>query len=164
MRKIILAVASIILLSTALSWAQGPGGPMEKRRERMQDLAMWKLLEVLDLSGEQTDKFLPALREMQKQEEQLQEQRRMLLQELERIITQGESEKEVREVIQQLRMLGKQGEAVRERFFAQAESILTVQQLGRLVLFQDRFERRMREMMREMQEEKMREFQEKRGG
>lgn len=163
MRKFIYLLSALVLTSTLTLWAQGFGGPPpQERRERLQDLAVWKMLEVLDLSQEQTDKFLPALREMQKQEGELQEQRRKLLMELERRMTQGGSEKEVREVIQELRMLGKQGEAVRERFFNQAEKILSVQQLGRLVLFQDRFEKRMREMMRQMQEEKWHQFQKNR--
>ena len=161
MRKIIITALALILLSSSLTRAQGPGGPPERRREKLQDLAIWKMLEVLDLSQEQTDKFLPALREMQKQEARLQEERKKMLDELERAMTQGGSEKVVRQIISQVRQLGKQGEEIRERFFTQAESILTIQQLGRLVLFQDRFERRMREMMREMQEQRMREMQEK---
>ena len=161
MRKMIMAALALILLSSSLIWAQGPGGSPERRREKLQDLAIWKMLEVLDLSQEQTDKFLPALREMQKQEARLQEERRKMLDELEKAMTQGGSEKEVRQIISQIRQLGKQGEEIRERFFTQAESILTLQQLGRLVLFQDRFERRMREMMREMQEQRMQEMQEK---
>ncbi len=160
MRKIIILLSALLLTGTVSVGAQGFGGPPpQERRERLQDLAVWKMLEVLDLSQEQTDKFLPALREIQKQEAQLQEQRMSLLQELERRMTQGGSEKEIREVIKELRMLGKQGEAVRERFFSQAESILSVQQLGRLLLFQDRFEKRMREKMRQMQEEKWHQFQ-----
>jgi hypothetical protein len=163
MRKIIILLSVLLFTGAVTAWGQGFGGPSpQERREKLQDLAVWKMLEVLDLSQERTDRFLPALREMQKQEAQLQEQRMRLLQELERRMTQGGSEKEVREVIQQLRMLGKQGEAVRERFFNQAESILSVQQLGRLVLFQDRFEKRMREMMKQMQEEKWHEFQKNR--
>jgi len=161
MRKMALAALALILLSSSLICAQGPGGPPERRKEKLQDLAIWKMLEVLDLSQEQTDKFLPALREMQKQEARLQEERKKMLDELERAMTQGGSEKEVRQIISQVRQLGKQGEEIRERFFTQAESILTIQQLGRLVLFQDRFERRMREMMREMQEQRMHEMQEK---
>jgi len=161
MRKIIMATLAFILLSSSLIYAQGPGGPPERRREKLQDLAIWKMLEVLDLSQEQTDRFLPALREMQKQEARLQEERKKMLDELERAMTQGGSEKEVRQIISQVRQLGKQGEEIRERFFTQAESILTIQQLGRLVLFQDRFERKMREMMREMQEQRMHEMQEK---
>jgi len=163
MRRAVILSTALFFICTVPLWGQGLGGPPpQERRERLQDLAVWKLLEVLDLSREQTDKFLPALREMQKQEAQLQEQGMRLLQELERNMTQGGSEKEIREIIGQLRMIGKQGEAVRERFFSQAESILSTQQLGRLVLFQDRFEKRMREMMKQMQEEKWREFQKKR--
>jgi hypothetical protein len=161
MRKIIMAGLALILLSSSLIYAQGPGGPPERRREKLQDLAIWKMLEVLDLSQEQTDKFLPALREMQKQEARLQEERKKMFDELERAMTQGGGEKEVRQIISQVRQLGRQGEEIRERFFTQAESILTIQQLGRLVLFQDRFERRMRETMREMQEQRMQEMQEK---
>ena len=161
MRKIIITALALILLSSSLIYAQGPGGPPERRREKLQDLAIWKMLEVLDLSQEQTDQFLPALREMQKQEARLQEERKKMLDELEKAMTQGGSEKEVRQIIYQVRQLGKQGEEIRERFFTQAESILNIQQLGRLVLFQDRFERKMREMMREMQEQRMHEMQEK---
>ncbi len=161
MRKMTVAALALILLSSSIIYAQRPGGSPERRREKLQDLAIWKMLEVLDLSQEQTDKFLPALREMQKQEARLREERSKMLDELERVMTQRGSEKEVKQIIYQIRQLGKQGEENRERFFDRAESILTIEQLGKLVLFQDRFERKMREMMREMQEQRMHEMQEK---
>jgi Mg2+ and Co2+ transporter CorA len=134
----------------------------EKRKERMQDLAVWKMLEVLDLSDEQTDKFLPALRQMQKQEERLQMERQRVLDELERALSGGE-EREVSDLIGQIKELERQAASIREDFFRQAGSILTVPQLGKLILFQDRFEKRLREMMMEQQMERWRQMQEKKG-
>lgn len=159
MKKYLVTICLFVLANLAVTLAQGPGEPPERRRERMQDLAVWKMLEVLDLSQEQTDRFLPALREMQKQEARLEEERRKLLDDLEQALSQEGDSKRIASIVQQLRGLGKQGIEAKEGFFRQAEDILTVQQLGKLILFQDRFERRMREMARELNEQKMREFQ-----
>jgi hypothetical protein len=122
----------------------------------MEDLMAWELLVVLDLSQEQSDRFLPVLRQMQKGKAQLRQQRRELLNHLERVLSEGEGPGEIDQTIKELRELGRQETAVREEFFGQAEDILTIQQLGKLVLFQDKFERHMREIIRELREDRMR--------
>ena len=163
MRKYLMTMGAIFLANLALVWAQGPDDMPERRRERMQDLAIWKMLEVLDLSDEQTDRFLPAFRQMQKQEARLQEERRRLIDELEQALSQGGKPQRINNLIQQVRGLERQGEEIKEGFFKQAEDILTIQQLGKLILFQDRFERHLREMIRQTREERMRELQEREG-
>ena len=162
MRIIKCSLTWLLLLGSVSVWAQMGKEMPEKRKERMQDLAVWKMLEVLDLSDEQTDRFLPALRQMQKQEERSQMERLRLLDELEQALSEGE-ERKVSGLIGQIKALGREGMAVREDFFRRAESILTVPQLGKLILFQDRFEKRLREMMMEQQMERWRQMQEKKG-
>ncbi len=159
MRKYIVFLGIILLAGLASSWAQGPQNQPERRRERLQDLAVWKMMEVLDLSQEQTDRFLPAFREMQKKESALQDRREMLLAQLEKELSDKARSKELTGIIGQLQDLTRQTAENRENFFSQAQEILTVQQQAKLVLFQERFEQHLRDMMRQLREEKWRQGQ-----
>ena len=82
----------IFLLTTQAVKAQRPPahpfpeeGKRERLREEIETMKMWKMLEVLDLSQEQSDKFLPVWREMQKAQKDFRDRREDLLKSLETV-------------------------------------------------------------------------------
>ncbi|HEX9913188.1 MAG TPA: hypothetical protein VGB01_08085, partial [candidate division Zixibacteria bacterium] len=106
MRKIkslvILLLAFSFLLAGKTLYAQGPPGrpfPEEGKRERLKEeietMKMWKMLEALNLSQEQSDKFLPAWRELQKAQKVFRERRENLFRMLEMALME-EKAKEVK--------------------------------------------------------------------
>lgn len=152
----------VFLLAAQAGYAQRPPGhpfPEEGKRERLREeietMKMWKMLEVLDLTQEQSDKFLPAWRETQKAEKTFREKREDLLKSLEAVLGEEKpDEKKIREILGQLDKERLQMEEVQQRFRQKAEGVLTLQQQARLLLFEDRFEKRMMEIIRQYREKR----------
>ena len=118
-------------------------------------MKMWKMLEVLDLTQEQSDKFLPAWREMQKAEKTFREKREDLLKSLQAVLGEEKlDEKKIREILGQLDKERLQMEEVQQRFRQKAEDVLTLEQQAKLLLFEDRFEKRMMEIIRQYREKR----------
>ncbi len=155
-------LALILLLSAQSVRAQGPGGrpfPEEGKRERLRQeietMRMWKMLEVLNLSQEQSDKFLPAYRELQNRQKDFREKREDLLRALE--LTLGEEkpdEAKIKDIFGQLEKERLQLEEVQRKFREKAEEILTLEQQAKLMLFEDRFEKKMMEIIRQYREKR----------
>jgi Spy/CpxP family protein refolding chaperone len=152
----IMIIALGLLLTAQTLKAQGPmGGPLagDKRkeiREEIETLKMWKMLEALDLSPRQSDEFLPAWRELHEAQNSFRERREELFRELEAAFGEEQKirERRIREILTQLDEERARLEDAQQRYRAKAERILTLEQQAKLLLFEERFEGRMMEMIR----------------
>ena len=160
-RVLVLVSLSLALLAPAGLFAQGPPhhpgdrsghmGERKKIRENIETLRMYKLLEALDLTSEQSTQFLPALKEFQDARKKFQEERRELLMELEAALEPQEvNEKELEETLAALEDARKEFHSESETFFEKARTMLTSEQRARLHLFEERFERRLKESIRQI--------------
>ena len=160
-RVVILISLSLIMLAPVKLFAQGPphrpdGTPsgMEERkkiRENIETLRMYKLLEALDLTPDQSAEFLPALKEFQDAKRKFQEDRRAFLQELEDALESEEiDEKKLEQTLAALEGTREEFQAEFVKFLQKAGTMLTLQQRARLQLFEERFERRLRDSIRQM--------------
>lgn len=152
-----------IFVFTALAvYAQRPParpfpeeGKRERLREEIQTMKMWKMLEVLDLTDEQSNDFLPAWRELQKAQKDFRERREELLKSLEAILGEAmPAEGKIKDILGQLEKERSQFEEVQQRFRQKAQEVLTLEQQAKLLLFEDRFEKRMMEIIRQYRERK----------
>ena len=129
-------------------------GPNPARRaERFDMLMKLKLVEALDLSTEQGDRFLPVFNQYRQRTQRLLRARGELMQDLTRhvrirmgALEEGEdngelSERELKEHLAKLGELRRQQEANREEFYQNAGRTLSTEQLARLVVFEERFAR-----------------------
>ena len=151
-----------LLLSFVLSpriFAQGPPvrgdrperwEERERIRENIETLRMWKLLEALDLTSEQSTQFLPALKDFQNAKKRFEEKRRELLRELEITLESKKEEKKLKETLMSLEENRKQFQMGLERFLEKAKATLTLEQQAKLLLFEEKFEKRMRETIKQM--------------
>lgn len=124
-----------------------------RRAERFEMLMKMKLVEVLDLSPEQGDRFLPVFNRYRQKTQELLRARREVMQALARHVrTQmgdleadespaGLSEKELKEHLARLDELRRQLEANREEFYDRAGRVLSTEQLARLTVFEEMFAR-----------------------
>jgi len=150
----------IFLLTAQTVHAQRPPAhpfPEEGKRTRLREdietMKMWKMLEVLDLSQEQSDKFLPAWREMQKAQKDFREKREDLLKSLEAVLGEEKpDEGKIRDILGQLEKERSQLEEVQQRFKQKAQEVLTLEQQAKLMIFEDRFEKKMMEIIRQYRE------------
>jgi len=161
-RRIVMLISlSLILLAPTSLVAQGPrhhpGGPpagteeMENIRENIETLRMYKLLEALDLTSEQSAEFLPALKEFQDAKRRFFDDRRNYLKELENALeSEIIDEKKLEGILAALESNREEFQAETAKFFKRTRQMLTVQQRARLQLFEERFERRLWDRVRQM--------------
>jgi len=130
-------------------------GKRERLREEIETMKMWKMLEVLDLSQEQSDKFLPAYRELQNTQKDFREKREDLLKSLELVMGEKEpDESKIKDIFGQLEKERLQLEEAQQRFRTKVQEILTLEQQAKLMLFEDRFEKKMMEIIRQYREKR----------
>jgi len=116
-------------------------GPQFKYGKYIEQFRLLKLLELLDLQESQELEFIAAFHKMRRERRLLHEKRITLVAELAdglrgRTISDHEIDRYVREISE----LNKQERRVVVDFLVVARRILTPQQLGQLIVFQERFE------------------------
>lgn len=158
----ILTAGILILLAQTL-FAQPPMDPerREMMRERIETLKLWKMIEFMDLSSEQSDEFLPILHEFQKAKKELEMARRQLFKDLEEELESKEpDEKTIEDILFELEENRVKLEKERERFIMNSSNALSRIQLGKLLLFEQRFERELRDTIRKFRMKPGRHFEE----
>jgi Spy/CpxP family protein refolding chaperone len=121
----------------------------ERMRERIETLRLWKMIEVLDLSPEQSDKFLPLLHEFQKARNELEMDSRNLFEDLEEELHSKEpSEKKIKDILLNLEKNRQELENARNTFLTSSREVLTTIQEAKLIWFEHNFEKKLRDTIR----------------
>jgi Spy/CpxP family protein refolding chaperone len=161
MKRILIPIVLILFLApTGMVFAQGPPSSAddrssrreerEKIRENIETLRMWKLLEALNLTAEQSTQFLPVLKEFQTAKRSFEDSRRDLLEELETALETSPNEEKLKEILTKMENNRKQFLAESESYLEKAKSILSIEQQAQLFLFEEKFERRIRETIEQI--------------
>jgi Spy/CpxP family protein refolding chaperone len=161
MKRMLIPIFLILLLIPAgLVFSQGPPSSTDERpgrredrekiRENIETLRVWKLLEALNLTEEQSTKFLPALKEFQTAKKSFEDRRKDLLEELETTLNAGPNDKKLTEILTEMENNRKQFLVATDSYLEKAKSILTIEQQAQLFLFEDKFERRIRETIEQI--------------
>ena len=124
-----------------------------ERSQRFDMLMKMKLVEVLDLTPQQGDKFLPAFNQYRSQNQRLLRARGEIMQGLARYVRtktgnlepdeerQEFSDRELQEQLVQLAEIRQKQEANRDQFYREAGGVLSVSQIARLTVFEEMFAR-----------------------
>ncbi len=124
--------------SEGMPW--GPGGNKNQLRERLEMIKMWKLVEMLELTPEQSTVFFPIYNAHEKTLEELRENQRNLLQELEiEVSAEDLDEKTVNGIIDSIVTLKTRQCESQLEFYDQVSQVLTTRQQAMLALFEKRF-------------------------
>ncbi|OGC76760.1 MAG: hypothetical protein A2145_01245 [candidate division Zixibacteria bacterium RBG_16_40_9] len=123
----------------------------EKMHDRVESLRIWKLLEILDLTEEQSNVFLPAFREFQKNEGNYNQNRRELLDQLQKSL-EDKDQRKMSEIVSKLKQNRLQMEQNRVQFLSKVDKILSPEQQAKFLLFQNRFEGRLRTEIMELRQ------------
>jgi Spy/CpxP family protein refolding chaperone len=158
-------LALIILLGFAGSaMAQGwmdeppPDGPppfsdgprAEKIRERIQTVKIWKLTETLELTPEQSQKFFPVYNAYQDARMALEKERFDTFHELSDLLDKEQpSDKEIIALLDKLDSFDGKIQANQAKFRNNVKDILTIQQLGRLYVFEVQFMQQIRGIVKD---------------
>lgn len=109
--------------------------------KHIEQFRILKLLELLDLQEDQELGFITAFHSMRRERRQLHEKRIALVDELaDGLRMETAPDMEINRLIRDISKLGNQQERVMEDFLSEAQKILTPSQLGRFIVFHERFE------------------------
>ncbi len=127
----------------------GMGRGMGMHEKNLENLRLLKLLEILDLDDVQNDRFIAAF-------SLFRNKNRDLNQELEKetdiladlIKSENPGENEIMQQVEKIRELKRQRMAIYDEFHAKVSEILTAVQMGKMTVFEERFERELLESIR----------------
>ncbi len=147
----IIGYLPLFLLISGLTYSQPL--PKERIREQIETIRMWKLTEALNLSEEQSMRFFPLFNKWEREKRQLDEERNRLLDQLENILDQERpKEREIKSLLKRLEENQTRRAKGRKDFWLQVSEILTLKQRAEYLIFQRNFERRIREIIKNIRE------------
>ncbi len=153
--QIVSGALVLVLAANSIGAAQmrrrpRPPEERQKMQERLAMLRELKLIEVLELSEEQSTQFLPLFKAYQKKRGLLAAKRDVVLQELGILLEEeGTSDQKLQEKIDRLGELRREQGQLDAEFFAKGRTILTPRQVARMAVFEVRFERAILEQLRD---------------
>jgi hypothetical protein len=116
-------------------------GRFEEQRKHLEQFRMLELLKLLDLEEDQEVPFLTAFKDLRTQQRRLQKEKQELLAKLEeRLRSESIDDEEIHETIGDILALGREKVEIEEGFIENARKILSAEQLGKFVVFQEQFE------------------------
>ncbi len=131
----------------------GTMGPQVKQRKYLEQFRLLKLLELLDLEEEQEVDFITAFHSMRQQRRVLHEKKKVLVNNLADGLRAGTiTDNEIKQLIKEVVKLDNKDSQMKQDFLTTARRILTPQQLGKFIVFQERFELELLETVRAFRE------------
>ncbi len=137
----------LILLPFCLSLAQ----PLQKRepKELIETIRIWRLTEELNLSEDQAAKLFPKLKKIREVKREFKRKRREILKAIEKELKRKKPREDVlKKEIEDLNREDKEFREKEERLKEEIFEVLTIEQQARFLLFQERFDREIREMIK----------------
>ncbi len=127
----------------------GDSGKRGMHMKNLENLRLLKLLEVLDLGEEQNDLFISAFSKFRKNSKSIREKVEGEITILaEHLKQDNKSDNVILEKVDSIVKMKEDFEKERKKFFEKVKDILTAEQLGRMMVFQERFERELLERVR----------------
>ncbi|HEX9656318.1 MAG TPA: hypothetical protein VGB89_05300 [Bacteroidota bacterium] len=153
-------LSSLFILKVVVCVIPLSAQPMgnEHQMQRIEQFKKLKLIELLDMKEEQSVRFFTRMHEFEKKKQEIMKQKDDLLDKIERILRNRGDETELRATFQEIEEREKKILQEELTFYHNLEDILTVEQRGKLFLFERQFHRELREAMREMQGRRQRPF------
>jgi len=151
MSRRIFGVLLLALLSFSILSAQPPRPPDQRPYERIEQWKKVRLVEMLDLNEEQSVRFLARMNEHENARRELMKEKVETLDKIERLIRNNADGKEIEKVFPEVEAIDAKIVDEGKRYFDGLADILSPEQRGKLLLFERRFEKELRDAMREAQ-------------
>jgi len=153
MRQGYLLTALSMLIASMLC-AQ-PEGPDRRPMERIEQWRKIRMIEFLDLTEDQSVRFVARLNEHDKQHQDLMKQKGMVLDRIDQLVKNNAEDKEFEKAFGEIRDANAKVAELNDSFFRGLKDILSTSQRGKFLLFERQFEHQMREAMRELSRKRM---------
>jgi hypothetical protein len=150
MKQLSRLVALVALVSVVAVAQPGPG-PGDRGWERVEQLRKVRLIEMLDLKEDQSVRFFARFKEHEAARKELTTERNEVLDKIERLVRNRADSTEYAPLFAEVEGIDTKIVAGRKQFFSSLGDILTIEQRAKLLLFERRFERELRDAFREAQ-------------
>lgn len=151
MKKILFLLLFLPVIVAAHPPPEPPPLERGKPKKMIHAIRIWKLTEELDLSEEQLAKFLPKLNRLDDTKEEFHKKRADAIKEMRHLLeSEKVSEKELKKKIGEIEGIRKEFEKEKDKTRAEIKKILTIPQQARFIIFQEKFERHMKEIIRDI--------------
>lgn len=151
------------LLLAAGAAAQSPAGrhgprSLESAPDDMQSfesVKLWRMTQALDLNEEQTAKVFPKLHQLQKERRQFRLSYRAMMQELAAMVRDPQVQESL--LTKKMEQIEKAEQAFRDferKNHQEIKTLLNPVQQAKLILFREKFDRDLRQILREIREQK----------
>ena len=153
-KAVVTMIAAMILLASAIAFAQAPGGPPPDRKEmegRIEMMKMWKLTEVLNLDEATAAKFFPILKKYEANIRDVADVKMETARKLRQAIDSGKVPPK-KDTLAMINSMLDQDQKIKDMRKKEAEDIsqvLSDEQLAKFVLFMAEFRTRLRNMIEE---------------
>ncbi|MHB8155908.1 MAG: hypothetical protein ACYDEQ_00690 [Desulfocucumaceae bacterium] len=182
MKKISMLAAVLIMLISALAWAQpgpqggmmapppgmvdggGPGAceepcpPWDKERKMLEAVRISRMTETLELSDQQIAQFFPRLKEMESDLKETGRHHQKLLGQLDSLLNAGARDQELKAKMSQIENAEAERRQRMKTFKTKLDGILTVKQQAKMLVFNQKFDEEIRGMVRDIRQKKMRRY------
>ena len=163
MRKIVILFSIVILpISWALAQEMPPPPPTESGpenpeiRKQLEQIKIWQMTKEMDLPTNKAEKFFPLYNNYNTELRSITTQRREAVRGLDSTIKRETEEVEVRKQVQQVLKLDAQMASVHEKFMQSLEGVLSPVEIGKYIVFEQKFDREIRERIRMIMQQRMR--------
>jgi Skp family chaperone for outer membrane proteins len=123
--------------------------------QRVEQLKKVRLMELLKLDDETSIRFFRRYNRYQDELREIQRKREDVVRTMESLRRSGAGDADFEKEIQELRAVDGRWLEARDRYWKELREILTVKQFANYLLFENNFNRYLRELMRETQRERM---------
>ena len=159
MRRLATVLVSLTFLVLSLGVAANAQGHFRRDRDdsarrgkfmkNLENLRLLKLLEVLNLNENQNDQFISAFSKFRNASKSIQEKIETDVTDLSDYLKdENKSDDVILKKVDEIVKMKEEIEKERKDFFENTKNILTAEQLGKMMVFQERFEREMLEKVR----------------
>ncbi len=159
---VILLGALIALGGFQKSYAQPeeqepPRGEQQFRNpgERLEQFKKLRLIEVLNLNEEGSVRFFARYNKFQEDQRQIQQERMQVVKELGKLVHDGAKEQDYQPLFDKVFATDQKLLEAKSRFFNDLKDVLTTEQMAKYIVFEQNFARDVREIMQELQRERM---------
>lgn len=156
-RRLLLPIFTALILAVPASAQPGPGpGGNPRFRERIEELRKVRLIEMLELTENQSVRFFARFSEHERARQALLDQKNEALDKIERLVRNHADSTEYEQVFPAVLAFDTKLAEENTAFFNSLRDILTIEQRAKYLLFERRFQRELREAMRETLRERHR--------
>ncbi|MFZ1729246.1 MAG: hypothetical protein WBQ23_01355 [Bacteroidota bacterium] len=146
MKTTLLSIALSLLLFSG-AYAQDEPLPEGQGRQRLEELRTIKLIKALDLNEEQAIRLSVREKEFREAEKTLMDQRKKMLKELSGLIEDKAEDASLKNQLQRIDEISSQIGHGKHAFLLSLTDFLTMQQVAKIVLFEEHFRQEVRRLL-----------------